>query len=363
MVNYIDMKKSAIGQLRLFNQQFLQPSFQRAGELVHWMGAMQAQDYLGAKWSVGLRLPGSTDATIEQAIADGEIIRTWGLRGTWHWMAPADVHWMLGFIAPKILQKQAYHLKQESLTASHVKKSNKALVKVLEGGQALTREELTVVLSKHGIKTSAYGVGHLLLHASMEQLICMGPRRGKQFTHVLLDDWVPAAKRDEPADPLAELALRYFTSHGPATVKDFMWWGGLTLTEARKGAEAVQEKLESIVVEGETYLLPANMPTVQKKNIIQLLPGFDEYLLGYTDRSTIINAQHAKKLAMTANGQFNATIVVNGQVDGIWKRTIGAKKVEIETSYFEDAGKGVQQAVATAAKRYAKFLGLPAVLG
>lgn len=357
-VNYIHMKKSAIGQLRLFNQQLLQHAFQHAGEVVHWMGAMQAQDYLGAKWSIGLRLPGSTDATIEQAIADGEIVRTWGLRGTWHWMAPADVHWMLGLIAPRILQKQAYHLKQESLTAAHVKKSNKALVKVLQGGQALTREELTDVLSKHGIKTSAYGVGHLLLHASMEQLICMGPRRGKQFTHVLLDEWVPVAKRYEPADALAELALRYFTSHGPATVKDFMWWGGLTLTEARKGAEAVQDKLESIVVEGETYLLPTNMPVVKKKSVTHLLPGFDEYLLGYTDRSAIIDVKHGKKLAMTANGQFGATIVVNGQVEGLWKRTIGAKHVEMEAFYFEAAGKGVQQAVATAAKRYAKFLGL-----
>ncbi len=357
------MKKAAIAQFRLFNQQLSQPAFRTAGELVYWMGAMQAQDYPGAKWSIGLRLPGSTDAVIEQAIADGEIIRTWGLRGTWHWIAPADVHWMLGLIAPKILQKQAYHLKQASLNATHVKKSNKALVKVLQGGQALTREELTVVLSKHGIKTSPYGVGHLLLHASMEQLICMGPRRGKQFTHVLLDDWIPATKRHDPTDPLAELALRYFSSHGPATVKDFMWWGGLTLTEARKGAEAVQNKLESVVAEGETYLLPANMPAVKKKNTVRLLPGFDEYLLGYTDRSTIINAKHAKKLAMTANGQFNATIVVNGQVGGIWKRTIGTKDVEIETSYFEGAGKGVEQAVVTVAKRYAKFLGLPAVLG
>lgn len=356
------MKKALIAQYRLYNQQLLQPVFRSAGELVHWMGAMQAQDYLGAKWSIGIRLPGSTDLDIEQAVTNGEIIRTWALRGTWHWIAPADVHWMLRLVAPKIQRKYAPYLKQESLDTAKVKKSNKVLVKALQDGQALTREELTEVLKKHGIKASNYGIGYLLLHASQEQLICMGPRRGKQFTHVLLDDWVPKEKRYEPADPLAELALRYFTSHGPATVKDFMWWGGLTLTEARKGTEQVKEKLESMVVEGETYFLPPDIPAIKKKSSSYLLPGFDEYLLGYTDRSAAVEEKHSKKLAMTANGQFSATIVVGGRVDGIWKRTVGTKEVDIEASYFDVASKSVQQTVEAAAKRYAKFLGLKPVL-
>lgn len=357
------MKKAVVSRYRLLNQQLLQPAFRTAGELVHWMGAMQAQDYLGAKWSIGLRVPGSTDGTIEQAVAEREIIRTWGLRGTWHWMAPGDVHWMLQLAGPKILQKQAYYLKQESLNATHVKKSNKVLVKVLQDGQALTREELTTILAGQGIKTSPSGIGHLLLHASIEGLICMGPRRGKQFTHVLLDNWVPQEKRYVPADPLAELTLRYFTSHGPATVKDFMWWGGLTLMEARKGTESVKDTLENLVVEGETYWLAAGPPATKRKGNVHLLPGFDEYLLGYADRTAVIDVKHAKELGMTANGQFNATIVVNGEVEGTWKRTIGTKQVTIEPSFFERTGTVVQQSMATAAKRYAKFLGLPVVLG
>ncbi|NII24472.1 winged helix DNA-binding domain-containing protein [Pseudoflavitalea sp. X16] len=356
------MTTAAIVQYRLYNQQLSQPSLKQPGELVHWMGSMQAQDYLGAKWSIGLRLPGSTDEDIEQAIADRKIIRTWGLRGTWHWMAPADVHWMLRLVSPKIQQKYAPYLKQESLDAAKVKKSNKVLVKALQDGQALTREELTGILSKNGIKASNYGIGHLLLHASQEQLICMGPRRGKQFTHVLLEDWIPKDKRFEPADPLAELALRYFTSHGPATVKDFMWWAGLTLAEARKGIEPMQDKLERVEVEGITYLMSSDRPALKKKVTVHLLPGFDEYLLGYTDRSVVVEDKHAKKLAMTANGQFSSTIVVGGRVDGIWKRTMDTKNVDITTTYFDAAGKSVQQAVAVAARRYAKFLGLKADL-
>lgn len=356
------MTTTAIAQSRLYNQQLSHPSFKQPGDLVHWMGAMQAQDYLGAKWSIGLRLPGSTDADIEQAVTDGEIIRTWSLRGTWHWMAPADVHWMLRLVSPKIQRKYAPYLKQESLDTAKVKKSNKVLVKALQDSRALTREELAKILGQNGIKASNYGIGHLLLHASQEQLICMGPRRGKQFTHVLLDDWVPKQKRFEPADPLAELALRYFTSHGPATVKDFMWWAGLAQAEAWKGIEQVKDKLECVEVEGVTYLLSPDMPVLKKKASIHLLPGFDEYLLGYTNRSMVVEDKHVKKLAMTANGQFSSTIVVGGRVEGTWKRTIGHKDVAITTTYFDAVGKSVKQAVSAAARRYAKFLRLKADL-
>ncbi len=222
----------------------------------------------------------------------------------------------------------------------------------------MTREELAEVLKKKGIKASNYGVGHLLLHASQEQLICMGPRRGKQFTHVLLDHWVPKEQRYEPADPLAELALRYYTSHGPATGKDFMWWAGVTIREARKATAAVMDKLESVVVEGVTYFLPPGLPDLKKNGAVCLLPGFDEYLLGYTDRSAAVDKQHLHKLAMTANGQFSATMVVGGQVTGIWKRILGTKEVAIETEYFDKVSQAVRQAVDITARRYAKFLGL-----
>lgn len=352
------MKTAGLVQYRLLNQQLSAPSLGSVGEIVHWMGAMQAQDYAGAKWSIGVRLPGSTDAGIEKAIANKEIIRTWALRGTWHWVSPADVHWMLRLVAPKIQRKYTPHLLKESLDQSTVKKSNNILVKALRDGDALTREELAEVLKKKGIKASNYGIGHLLLHASQEQLICMGPRRGKQFTHVLLDDWVPKEKRYEPADALAELALRYYTSHGPATVKDLMWWGGLTLTEARKGTESVKDKLETVVVEGTTYFLPPNQPALKKKADVCLLPGFDEYLLGYTDRSAAVDKAHMHKLAMTANGQFSSTIVVGGKVEGIWKRTPGPKEVTISMEHFDKAGVQVGKAIDLAARRYAKFLGL-----
>lgn len=357
------MNFKTLAQYRLVNQQLTSPSLKTAGELVHWMGAMQAQDYAGAKWSIGVRLGGMTDAGVEEAVVKGEIIRTWALRGTWHWVAPADVHWMVGFVCARIQQKYAKNLRDEGLEKSHIKKANNILVKSLQGGQCLTREELAEQFGKKGIKTSNYGVGHLLLQASMEGLICMGPRKGKQFTHVLLDEWVPEAVRTNPAEPLAELAGRYFKSHGPATVRDFMWWAGITLTEARRGVDMVQDKLLSVAVNGETYWHAAELPEPAGKSTVCMLPGFDEFLLGYSDRSVIINEAHAHRLAMTANGQFSATIVAGGQVEGVWKRTLGTKEVKIERDYFEKTSKKLVGAVDKATKAYGKFLGLKPVLG
>ncbi|WP_276479479.1 winged helix DNA-binding domain-containing protein [Paraflavitalea pollutisoli] len=356
------MTVTAIAQRRLVNQRLFSSSFTEPAEVVHWLGAMQAQDFAGAKWSIGTRLPGITDGAIEQAIDSGKIIRTWALRGTWHWVSPVDVHWMLSFVAPRVHQKYAKHLRDEGIDKAMIRKSHSVLNKSLEGGAALTRDELAELFVKKGIKTSNYGVGYLLLHASQERLICMGPRKGKQFTHVLLDEWAPTAQRFTPDEPLAELARRYFISHGPATAKDFMWWAGITLTEARKGIELVQQELMADNVVGETYWQGAEVVAAAKKSAVYLLPGFDEFLLGYTDRSAVVNEQYQHRLAMTANGQYSATIVVGGQVVGIWKRTIKGKEVVVELEYFEPPAQTVIAAVQAAARRYARFLGLRLVL-
>lgn len=356
------MTVAVIAQRRLANQQLCSSTLSDAAAVVHWLGAMQAQDYAGAKWSLGARLPGVTDMAIEKAIDTGKIIRTWALRGTWHWVSPADVHWMLAFVSPRVHQKYAKHLRDAGLDKTILSKSHAVLAKSLEGGKALTREELAEVFVQKGIKTTNYGIGHLLLHASQERLICMGPRKGKQFTHVLLDEWVPAAQRANPDKPLAELARRYFISHGPATARDFMWWAGITLAEARKGIDQIQQELVAEDVAGETYWQGADFAVAARKSAVFLLPGFDEFLLGYTDRSAVVNEQHKHRLAMTANGQYSSTIVVGGQVIGIWKRTITGKEVAIELDYFERPTQTVIAAVQAAAKRYARFLGLSPVL-
>jgi hypothetical protein len=356
------MKAGDITRYRLHSQQILKPTCTNPGGLVSWMGALQAQDYAGSKWTIGLRLPGSTDAMIEQAVANKSIVRSWSLRGTLHWMPPADIHWMLALTAPKIQVKYATNFKQEGLDKAVFKKSNQVIAKALGDGQALTRDELAAIVKKKGITVTNHGMGYLLLHASLEGIICFGPRRDKQFTHVLLDDWIPASQRERPDNALATLALRYFNSRGPATVKDFAWWAGVTLTEAKKAVDTIKGQLTEAVVDGVSYLMGKDASLGKSKPGVYLLPGFDEYLISYADRSAMVDSDYAPKIAGMGNGLLSATIIVNGQVAGTWKRIIEKKKVVIETSYFHKVSQAVQQQVKTIAKRYAGFLGLEAAL-
>jgi hypothetical protein len=266
------MKAGDITRYRLYNQQIVESKFKNAGEVVSWMGALQAQDYAGSKWTIGLRVPNSTDAMIEQAVADKSIVRSWGLRGTLHWMPPADIRWMLALTAPKIQAKYVTNFKREGLDKVIFKKSNQLIIKALSGGQALTRDELAVIVKKKGIAVTNHGMSYLLLYASLEGIICFGPRRDKQFTHVLLDDWIPAAQQEKPDNALAGLALRYFNSRGPATIKDFAWWAGLTLTEAKKGVDRIKGQLTETLVDGVGYLMGENVPPAKSKAGVYLLP-------------------------------------------------------------------------------------------
>jgi hypothetical protein len=356
------MKAGDITRYRLHSQRIIKPGCKNAGEVVSWMGALQAQDYAGSKWSIGLRVPGSTDAMIEQAVADKSIVRSWSLRGTLHWMLAADIRWMVALAAPNIQAKYTTNFKREGLDQAIFKKSNRIITNALSDGQALTRDELAVIVKKKGITTSNHGMGYLLLYASLDGIICFGPRRDKQFTHVLLDDWIPASQREQPDRPLVTLALRYFISRGPATVKDFAWWAGVTLTVARKAVEVIKGQLTETVVAGISYLMDDDTPSSNSKPGVYLLPGFDEYLMSYADRSAMVEAADAPDIKGAGNGLLSSTIILNGQVAGTWKRTVEKKQVVIETSYFHKASQAVQQQVKATAKRYAQYLAMEAVV-
>jgi hypothetical protein len=330
--------------------------------VVSRLGALQAQDYAGSKWSIGLRVPGCTDTMVEQAVADKSIVRSWSLRGTLHWMPPADVHWMVALAAPGIQAKYTTNFKREGLDKTIFKKSNSIIANALSDGQAMTRDELAAIVKKKGISVSNHGMGYLLLYASLDGIACFGPRRDKQFTHVLLDDWIPASQREKPDHPLATLALRYFSSRGPATVKDFAWWAGVTLTAAKKAVEAVKGQLTEVVVDRISYLMGHDTPSSNSKPGVYLLPGFDEYLMSYADRSAMIGTADAPNIKGTGNGLLSSTIILNGQVAGAWKRTVEKKQVVIETSYFHKMSQAAQQQVKATAKRYGQYLEMEAVV-
>jgi hypothetical protein len=327
---------------------------------VQWLGAVQAQDYAAAKWAVGLRLPGASNDDIEQACDDGLLLRTHVMRPTWHFVSPVDIRWLLALTAPRVKAAISYYDRKLALDDTTLTSSNAALVKALQGGKHLTRSELAAALKHAGIATDdLQRLTHIIMHAELDGIICSGARRGNQFTYALLDERVPQASPLDRDEALAKLARRYFTSHGPATLQDFVWWSGLTVADARSGLEMVASQLISEVIDGLTYWFAASTPpTKDFSQSVYLLPNYDEYVVGYTDRSAVFDASHTKKLDARGNVLFNHIVVVDGQVVGTWKRTVKKEEVIITPSFFTELAEDKRRAFEAAAERYGIFLGI-----
>jgi hypothetical protein len=240
---------------RLHNERLLGAPFATAEDAVAWFGAVQAQDYSGAKWAIGQRIEQCADAAVEHAFQSGRIVRTHVLRPTWHFAMPADIRWMLELSAPRIRALMAPYDRKLEIDAKLLRRSHATVTKALSGNNYLTRDELAGVLGAAGIRAKGQRLGHLMMHAELDAVILSGPRRGKQFTYALFDERVPAQKPKSRDQALAELAKRYFQSHGPALLQDFAWWSGLKVSDAKAGVEMVTPRLEKREVEGKTYWL------------------------------------------------------------------------------------------------------------
>lgn len=352
------MTNSEIVQKRLHNQHLSGVWFKQPAEIVQWLGAVQAQDYASAKWALGLRLPGATDDDIERAFTAGAILRTHVLRPTWHFVTPADIRWLLALTAPRVHALNAPYYRKCELDQQTIRRGQKALTKALQGGRQLTRDELRAVLAQAGIATEGeFRMAYLMMHAELDGLVCSGARRGKQFTYALLEERAPQAKTLERDEALGELIRRYFASRGPASLQDFVWWSGLTMADARRGVAAAQSQLEQASLNGQTYwLAPAAPFTSGALQAAYLLPNYDEYGIGYRNRSAIFDSERGSQLV------FNHLIVINGRLAGTWKRTLKKQAVVIETNTFARLTKAEASAVAEAARQYGAFLGLPVVL-
>src|SRR5436190_12459377 len=247
------MTGKEIALQRLVHQQIAQPTFAHPSEVVAWLGAVQAQDYLGALWAVGLRTPGATEQTIEQALAEKTIVRTWPMRGTIHFVAAADVRWMLELLAPRVVQRTRSRRAELGLDEDVIAASAKVIAGALEGGKQLPRNAIYELLEQAKIATASSRGLHILGRLAHDQLICYGARAGKQPTFALLDEWAPHAKSLPHDQALATLAQRYFSGHAPATMQDFMWWSGLTTKEAKAGLAAIEGQLEHTSIDGQEY--------------------------------------------------------------------------------------------------------------
>jgi hypothetical protein len=321
---------------------------------------MQAQDYGPAKWSLGQRLQGASDAQIEQAFANGAILRTHVLRPTWHFVSPADIRWLLALTSPRIHALNAYYQRMLGLDADLFRRCLNVLTIALQGGNSRARRELAAAFAEAGIVLSAQGTGYVLGYAELESLICSGPLKGKQHTYTLLEERAPKARSLTREEALAELTLRYFSSHGPASAKDFQWWSSLSAAAVKKGLTMVSPHLEHEEVNGiELWFAPSGSATPQPASpMVHLLYGLDEYIVGYAESRLFLDLSGEARRRGQQGAFFYGIVLVDGQVAGHWRRAPDRDSIRLEASLYKQfSAQDNRAALETAGDVYSKFSG------
>lgn len=348
------MDLTTVAKLRCINQQLSSTSFKTSVEIVSWLGAMQAQEYAQTKWSLGLRLPHLNDSEVEKDFTEGKILRTHLLRPTWHFVTSQDIRWMLKLTAPRVNAANGYMYRQLELDNDVFNRCKKILITALQGNKQLTRNELNGEFRKEKILAEGHRLSYIMMYAELAGIICSGARRGNQFTYALLDERVQTTNSLDKDEALSKLAKQYFSSRGPATIKDFSTWSGLTLTDCKKGMEMVKSNFVKEVIENDEYYFSADI-SLNNKTIqdIYLLPIYDEFIMGYKDRRAILELK--KSLHPTAPFRYDCMIVSDGQIIGTWKRAIAKKSIDIEFEFFRPMNKSQNKALDSAIYLFENF--------
>jgi len=348
---------TTITNIRLYHHQLLGTGYTMPHQIVAHFGIVQAQDFNSAKWAIGVRLSECTEKMIHEAFDRGEILRTHILRPTWHLVTPENIRWMLKLSVKRIVQSMKSRDRELGLTDDTYVKCYRVIEKGLEKEDFLTREELMNILHFAGIMVDSSQMNHVIIGAEANGIVCSGILREKKHTYALLEKRVPAEQPLGKEESLAKLARMYFTGHGPATLHDFVWWSGLTVGEARQGLESVQSEFVSETIDGQKYWMPdTNLRPSAGRNILHLLPAFDEYLVGYKHRMAAITSKNHKK-AISTNGVFRPVVIKDGQVIGLWKKASSAKKV-ITVTPFETLNHETLQSIDKEEEKFRAFFRL-----
>ena len=346
----------SIVQQRLANQHITRNELRDPARLVSWFGAVQAQEFGAAKWGLGLRLgPGMTDAMMQRAFDAGRILRTHVMRPTWHFVAPKDIRWMLDLTAPSVHRRMATYDRQLGLNSSIFSRAGKICERVLRDGNFLTRQEVGEHFARAGLPGKGWHAGHIMQYLELEGVVCSGPRRLKRSTYALLDERAPNARRLPRDDALGELARRYFQSHGPATLRDFVWWSGLPTPDAKRGLEMI--RAVEMKVDGKSYWT-LGMRAGPRRSLVHLLPIYDEYLVAYRDRDAV---PHGSAMVPSQRGgyvQFQHALVIGGQVAGTWRAKASNDRVNVTVIPLRRLTPTERNAMRPTLRRYQRFLGV-----
>ena len=333
----------------------------RAVEVVRALGAVQAQDYAGAKWGVGQRTENATDAQIDSEIDTGQILRTHILRPTWHFVAASDIRWMLALSGPRLTALLGPPQRRLDLDRRVFRRTHAVIEKAMAGGRSLTRSEIRTHLERARIPTgTSLRLSHIVMQAELDGIVCSGPRRGKQFTYALLDERSPSGSALTRDEALRELGRRYFATRGPATAHDFAWWSGLTVTDAKRSIELNATEVQRVTLGDRYYWMSREADRPPRATATaHLLPNYDEYFIGFRDRSAIAARLGDASPLMAVSGLVPHIIVVDGQLVGKWTRAAGKDGVVVSLQSFTRLGKRESARVVDQARRFGRFLGLP----
>jgi hypothetical protein len=337
------LSEREIVRLRLFNQGLTEVRSSRPEDVVSRFGAMQSQEHENAKWSVGKRLADTRQTKVDEALDDGRILRTHVLRPTWHYVARADYRWVLGLSGPRVHRQNGYSYRLHGIDAKLAARSRRVMVEALAGGGFLTRQELGARLEAKRITASGQRLAYIVMHAELDLVLTSGPQRGRKQTYALVDERAPATPGMDRDEALRELALRYFTSRGPATEKDFSWWSGLTLTDVRRGIAAAGDALEAAGVDGVTYTFAPAVRDVPETSAANLLvQAYDEYVIAYSESRRLVDL--AGRLAQHRTRFYNP-ILIDGQAVGFWRYAPGSKSRRIEVELLRRPSRREREAL------------------
>ncbi len=331
--------------------------------LVAWMGAVQAQDVRMARWAVGVRMDRPDVSAVNGALQDGRIVRMHLLRPTWHLVAREDVRWMLRLSAARIRAANDSYARTSGVALNErlYRRAHGVIARALEGGHAMTRERIGGLLASEGMPSDGYAVRRILARGETDGVLCSGPDEGRNPTYALLDERVPAGGScPDGDDALGMLALRYFRSHAPASLADFVWWSGLPLREARRAVwlcgDELAEEAGGETTEAGPLIVCRSLPTgISHPAAVHLLPAYDEYLIAYRERCHVLDAHHRAD-AFNAWGIFRPIILAGGRVAGNWVHK-GTRSKAPELALFDDAPAVSAASLADALGRFRAFYG------
>ena len=355
------MTPTEISSRRLASQGLATAPYRDAAGVVRALVAMQSQEYGVAKWSIGERATGVGESDVDRAIAEGAILRTHILRPTWHFVAREDLRWLMELSGPRVHGANAAYYRNAGLDDSFFVRAHDLVARALEGGEHLTRREIAEALTRGGIDSEGQRLVYLVMRAELDRVVCSGAPRGKEQTYALFDERVPPAAPLSQDEALARLTRRYFATRGPATIKDYRWWSGLTAAQAKRGLEMVGGELQRLQADGREYwLADSSAPQVEPSPTAHLVQGYDECIIAYSESRNALDAAGLNRAIVGRAMPFLHVLLVDGQHAGRWRRKLTPRGMTVEVLSARDLSGDERDAVEQAAERYGRFSGLPA---